>query len=41
MNNNKCSMVKDESPPAQKGTTCDLGDLMQQADKEIKTYEEM
>ncbi len=34
-------MVKDKSPPAQKGSTCNLGNHMQQADKEIKMYEGM
>ena len=34
-------MVKDESPPAHKGSTRNLSNLMQQADKEIKMYEGM
>jgi hypothetical protein len=41
MNSNNFGMVKDESPPAQKGSPCNLSDLMQQADKEIKMYEGM
>ncbi len=34
-------MVKDESPPTQKGSPHNLGNLMQQANKEIKMYEGM
>ncbi len=34
-------MVKDESPPAQKVTTRNLSNLMQQAKKEIKMHEGM
>jgi hypothetical protein len=41
MNSNNFGMVKDKSPPAQKVSPCNLGDLMQQAKKEIKTYEGM
>jgi hypothetical protein len=41
MNSNNFGMVKDESHPAQKGSPCNLGNLMQQADKEIKMYEGM
>ncbi len=41
MNSNNFGMVKDKSPPAQNGSPCDLGNLMQQADKEIKMYEGM
>jgi hypothetical protein len=38
MNSDNFGMVKDKSPPAQKGSPCNLGNLMQQADKEIKMY---
>jgi hypothetical protein len=38
MNSNNFGMVKDESPPTHKGSTRNLSDLMQQADKEIKMY---
>jgi hypothetical protein len=41
MNSNNFGTVKDESLPAQKGSPCDLGNSMQQADKEIKMYEGM
>jgi hypothetical protein len=41
MNSNNFGMVKDESPPAQKGSPCNLGSLMQPADKELKMYEGM
>jgi hypothetical protein len=41
MNSNNFGMVKDKSPPAQKGSPCNLGNLMQPADKELKMYEGM
>jgi hypothetical protein len=41
MNSNNFGMLKVKSPPAQKGSPWDLGNLMQQADKEIKMYEGM
>ncbi len=41
MNSNNFGMVKDESPPVQKGSPRDLGNLMQPADKELKMYEGM
>jgi hypothetical protein len=41
MNSNNFGMVKDESPPAQKGSSCNLGNLMHPANKELKMYEGM
>ncbi len=41
MNSNNFGMVKDKSPPAQKGSPHDLGNLMQPANKELKMYEGM
>jgi hypothetical protein len=41
MNSDNFGMVKDESPPAQKGSPHDLGYLMQPANKELKMYEGM
>jgi hypothetical protein len=41
MNSDNFGMVKDKSPPAQKGFPHDLGNLMQPANKELKMYEGM
>ena len=38
MNSDNFGMVKDESPPTQKVSPCNLGNLMQLADKELKMY---
>ena len=39
MNSDNFGMVKDESPPTQKGSSCNLDNLMQPANKELKMYE--